>query len=511
MNKRNGFAALVLVLAVVVAGCGSTGGSTGPSEPDAGRQQQRQEQQEAQVREDLAKIPDEELMDLVERGEFGQLLSRIELADLSGEQIGKILMEEYDRRVSAETERRANLPVTEDDFEIQQNRQGTITITKYTGQAMRVSIPAAISGVAVTEIGTYAFKDTPVISVVIPDTVTSVFGGVFENCRSLQSVQLPATLETIYGVTFSGCSSLRSVQLPSTLKHIYGSAFEGCALTSLTIPDGVTEIGDYAFSGATFETGRGIFYSGSQGSSVSTHSFHPGTNRFPDLVIPDSVVSIGYSAFRDCGIQTLKLGSGLTTIGASAFADNTIKDLTIPDSVTSIGMPSPPRYDYPNPESLEKEKDSDSRHYPGAFERCGIETLQLGRGVSEIGVRAFAKNQLTEFVLPASVITVREEAFSDNRISALVILNGITLLGRDRFANNPLASVTIPPSLAASGDGAGFYDAFRSMTALTSITLPANVARGNLTQFGEDFVNFWTSQGGKAGTYVKNGRIWTVQ
>jgi hypothetical protein len=472
MKKHQWFAMgiLAVLLLSALASCGSTGGGNGPGKEE----QARQEQQEAQVRENLAKIPDEELVDLVERREFAQLLSRIEPADLSGEQVWKILKEEYDRRVPAVAERRANLPVTEDDFEIQQNRQGTITITKYTGQATRVSIPATISGVAVTEIDGDGFRGMPVISVVIPDTVTNIFGGVFENCRSLQSVQLPATLETIYGATFSGCSSLRSVQLPSTLKHIGEGAFMGCALTSLIIPDGVMAIGDYAFSGETFETGTGIFSRGSQGFSVSTHSFHPGTNRFPDLVIPDSVVSIGYSAFRDCGIQTLKLGSGLTTIGAGAFADNTIKDLAIPGSVTSIGMPSPDIYGYAPPEILETDKDFN--RYTGAFERCGIETLQLGRGVSEIGVRAFARNQLTEFVLPASVITIREEAFSGNRITALVILNGITLLGRDRFANNPLASVTIPPSLAASGDGAGFYDAFSGMTTLTSITLPENVA-----------------------------------
>jgi predicted small lipoprotein YifL len=513
MKKYQWFVAgtLAVLLLSALAACGSTGGGNGPGKEE----QAQQEQQEAQARENVAKMPDEELANLVELveglndilspREYIGLMSRIEDAGLKGvnrRRAAEMLKEEYTRRVSAEAERRANLPVTEDDFEIRQNQQGTITITKYTGQATRVTIPAAISGVAVTEFVPNAFaRNTRIISVVIPEGVTDVPGGPSHN-KSVGA--------------FEGCSSLQSVLLPSTLKSIDEWAFAGSALTSLTLPDGLREIGDDAFYGERTYSNEGF--------NVSA-----GINKIQTLVIPDSVISIGRDAFRDCGIQTLKLGSGLTTIGISTFADNRIKDLTIPDSVTAINAI--------------------------AFVSCGIETLNLGKGLTRIGRRAFASNQIAELTIPAQVTTIEaeafsgnrisalvipnsvtnieegvfkdnriaeltipaqvktigEEAFSGNQISALVIPNGVTLLGRDSFANNPLVSVTIPPSLAASGNDAGFSGAFSGMTTLTSITLPANVDRGNLGQFGEDFINFYTSQGRKAGTYVKNGRIWMVQ
>ena len=171
---------------------------------------------------------------------------------------------------------------------------------------------------SVTSIGDSAFSDCyGLTSITIPDSVTSIGSSVFFNCYGLTSITIPASVTSIGNSAFpnhlykrySGCYYLPTknsdygflcepidkvniinVKIHTDCKIINGSAFDGCrGLTSITIPDGVTSIGDFAFSGCSGLT---------------------------SMTIPDSVTSIGDSAFSDC--------SGLTS-------------MTIPDSVTSIG------------------------------------------------------------------------------------------------------------------------------------------------------------------------------
>lgn len=287
-------------------------------------------------------------------------------------------------------------------------------------------------------------------------------------------------------------TDLTSITLPNGLTSIGNAAFVGCRLTSLILPNGTTSIGDSAFAGDILRNdGR--------------REYAQGRNRFQNLVIPDSVTYIWNNAFRECGIQTLRLGNGLKTIENGAFAYNTIEDLSIPASVTDIGRTIPYYTGYTIP-TIER----------GAFESCGIKTLRMGQGVVTIGQDAFKGNKIAEFSLPASIKTIMSGAFAGNQLAALIIPNGCMRLGKDSFSNNPLTSITIPPSLAAYDEqeygrettGRGFAGAFRN---ITSITLPANVDVKNFEGFEQDFINFWTSQDKKAGTYVKNGRIWTVQ
>jgi hypothetical protein len=227
------------------------------------------------------------------------------------------------------------------------------------------------------------------------------------------------------------------------------------------------------------------------------------------VVIPDSVITIEGSAFTDLKISKLTIGKGVKTIGRSAFSGNNLTELVIPDSVIEIG----------------------SR----AFFRGNLTSLTFGRNVQTIGAAAFANNQLTEITIPAGVKELSANVFTNNKITSLTLPNGITRVGEGDtsfygrqasgdtaesvFGGNPLTTLVIPASLAkystfTSSQWSGWlkegiYEAAFSGCPITRITLPANMDERNMAGFDTNLINFWKSQGKKAGTYVKNGPVWT--
>lgn len=150
--------------------------------------------------------------------------------------------------------------------------------------------------------------------------VTSITGGGDPNefdgafaFAAITSVTIPNTVTTIGDEAFGACFGLGSIVIPNSVTHIGHSAFyQSNGLTSVQIGENVTTIGELAF----FKCFR-LHY----------------------LAIPDSVVSIGDFAFDGCrAIRNLKLGSNLQTIGTSAFAQcNALRYVTVPSAVTELG------------------------------------------------------------------------------------------------------------------------------------------------------------------------------
>jgi hypothetical protein len=134
----------------------------------------------------------------------------------------------------------------------------------------------------------------------------------FNPCPYLKELMLEG-VTSIGNSAFSGCNSLTKLTIPNSVISIDNSAFSGCnSLTKLTIPNSVTSIGTYAFSDC---------------KSLTV------------LTIPNSITSIGTMTFSDCkSLTVLTIPNSVTSIGNSAFQNcNALKKLTIPNSVTSIG------------------------------------------------------------------------------------------------------------------------------------------------------------------------------
>ena len=299
---------------------------------------------------------------------------------------------------------------------------------------------------------------------VIPNTVNSIRDYTFSYCSSLTSITIPNSVTSIGDEAFQYCSSLTSITIPESVTSIGSSTFIGCYflkenfinnssldaeannywdatfvdteidgllirdntiircrpyVISATIPDNVTSIGDYAFSGH---------------SSLTS------------VTIPNSVTSIGKYAFQYC---------------------RSLISVTIPNSVTSIGNRTFCGCDALTSMVVESGNATyDSRENCNAIIETATNNLLAGcqntiipNSVTSIRNYAFyGCSSLTSVTIPNSVTWIGYEAFRDcSSLTSVTIPESVTGIGYEAFRDcSSLISVTIPNSLTSIGDLA-FY------------------------------------------------------
>lgn len=132
--------------------------------------------------------------------------------------------------------------LSEEDFEMGIKTDGTLIITHYNGNAANLTVPTAVNGRSVSEIGAEAFYErTSIQSITLPDTLTKIGAYAFYKCVSLTEITLPTGVTSIGARAFSDCSALTSIYIPNTVETAGAFLFIGCNTTKLTVSCGAAE------------------------------------------------------------------------------------------------------------------------------------------------------------------------------------------------------------------------------------------------------------------------------
>ena len=414
---------------------------------------------------------------------------------------------------------------------------------------------------SVTNIGNHAFNGCSALtSITIPNSVTSIDYRAFYDCRSLTSVTFGNSVTSIGGEAFRDCTGLTSIEIPASVTSIGKAAFAGCtSLASISvasgntkyhsdgnciietatktliqgcknsvIPDDVTSIGDFAFSGCTGLTsieipasvtsiGNQAFIGCSGLESISVaggntvYDSRNGCNAIietasntliqgcKNTVIPDGVTSIGGDAFLGCGsLTSITIPNSVTSIGLNAFRECTsLTSIEIPASVTSIGNAAfdgcwsltsviiyAPSLTYYGDYAFHNNKSGRKIYVPMAslgtyqtnwsdyagdivgLNSCGDNVYYLYNSTTHT-LNIFGSGDMEDYM------SVDDRPWADycGDITTVVIGNGVTSIGRAAFLNcSALTSVSIPACVTSIGGGA-----FKECTGLTSITIPNSV------------------------------------
>lgn len=244
------------------------------------------------------------------------------------------------------------------------------------------------------KIGSYAFQNTSLTSVNIPDNVETIENNAFGRVKRLQEVHLPDNLTALGGSAFEYCRNLRAVKIPSKIKVITWYAFRDCSsLQSVELHDSITGFGNESFAGCDLR----------------------------EITLPKSTTAVGNHAFEgNANLSKVTFNEGLIYIGESAFQNTAIDTLNCPSTLRNI--------------------------YNSAFAGCrNLRQINLNEGLTRIETYALANNKATEIVLPSSLEYCAGGAFDD--CDSLVTIEARSVMPPNTDNGCPLTSADLTKAI----------------------------------------------------------------
>ncbi len=354
------------------------------------------------------------------------------------------------------------------------------------------------------------------VNVVIPGSVTSIGDYAFYSCSGLKNITIPKRVTSIGEFAFSLCVNLDVVIENSEENVKVGyAAFNGCkSVTYTKNPPVDTSVVDITDTPLNF-----VILSDSTVAVLSISNC-PDSVNIPSKVRIDGIVynvtSIEGNAFWSlfsCSswITTISIPESVTSIGSSAFSGcSSLTTISIPEGVTSIGDYAFSGCDKLTPHLLTY--DNGTKCYGWVGDRDSCVNIVIPEGVTSIGSGAFSGcSSLTTISIPESVTSIGSSAFSGcSSLTSISIPEGVTSIGYDAFGGcsslsrrpsglrktsvnynslahrttwlrsdlswafsgcSSLTSISIPEGVTSIG-----YDAFGGCSSLTSISIPESVS-----------------------------------
>ena len=358
----------------------------------------------------------------------------------------------------------------------------------------------------VTVIGNSAFKScTNLQTLTLGNRINNIEWGTFMGCSALQTVELPSNLIAIKAHAFDGCSSLQYITIPDSVTTLGEYAFYDCtSLTNVTIGNGVEIIQTKAF---LYCSKIQTVVIGSKVKTIEAEAFSD-CHALQNLTFGSAVETIGKSAFANHNLTSLELPKGLKTIGDHAFMASytnysTLTDVVIPNTVTSIGASAFVRCsqlkNFTFSSAIEEIGDelftecfaleniylADGNNNYVISGNCLIEkstkTIIFGTKLSNIPSDAnmataiadwaFYCSKIQTVTIPSNIKTIGKSAFQQTSLASLTIEGGVETIGKNAFAFcTLLTTVSLGNGITALSD-----NMFQGCSALQTLTLPSSI------------------------------------
>ena len=332
---------------------------------------------------------------------------------------------------------------------------GNATITGYTGNVSALVIPEEIDGHKVVKLGNGVFKKhQEIVSVQIPDLITSIGVSAFRDCSNLENVNLPKNLISIGNRAFVRCTKIGKINLPKSLMEVdtYGInwwyPFDGCSnLKEIEFEEGITQIPTGIFGNTGLENVK----IPDTVTSIGERSFADCTN-LQEVKISDTVTSIGVESFTDCAnLEKVNLSKNLKSIGNRAFAKCIkIEKINLPKSLMEV--------------------DTYGINWWYPFDGCSnLKEIEFEEGITQIPTGIFGNTGLENVKMPDTVTSIGERSFADcTKLEKIIFSEKIETINGRAFAGcTSLKSISLPDSITSMGT-----EIFEGCTSLSSVKLP---------------------------------------